>query len=195
MPGKRRAGRGPAVGDDVVDLWSLPPDAANLDDATCWNDDEAALDRLAAVLPALGADFDPPSKADPDPASCLGHGSDPVPALEPQAGGIDGQPARRRPAGQGPVGRGRRSARKEQRDRKRRPGRRGLRPVDILVVLLAVYVAAVAGTLALGSKVEGIREPAGGQRVVIDGPLPCPMYRLPAARPATTTGGGCFFVG
>jgi hypothetical protein len=67
--------------------------------------------------------------------------------------------------------------------------------VDILVVLLAVYVAAVAGTLALGSKVEGIREPAGGQRVVIDGPLPCPMYRLPAARPATTTGGGCFFVG
>jgi hypothetical protein len=178
------------VGDDVVDLWSLPPDAANLDDATCWNDDEAALDRLAAVLPALGADFDPPSTADPDRASCFGHGSDPVPALEPQAGGIDSQLARRRP-----VGRGRRSARREQQDRKRRPGRRSLRPVDILVVLLAVYVAAVAGTLALGSMAEGTREPSGGQRVVIDGPLPCPMYRLPAAPPATTTGGGCFFVG
>jgi hypothetical protein len=182
------------AGDDVVDLWSLPPGAANLDDATCWNDDDA-LDRLAAVLPALGTDFDPPSKTGLDPASYFGSGTGSASAHEPQAGDADSQPARRRPAGQGLAGQGRRSARQERRSRKRRPGRRALRPVDILVVLLAVYVAAVAGTLALGSKAGSAHEPTGGQRVVIDGPLPCPMYRLPAARSATTTGGGCFFVG
>jgi hypothetical protein len=161
------------AGGPVADLWSLPPGALNLDEALV--DDEAALDRLAAVLPVLGADLESDT-SDPE---------QPVTSSDGRSG--PDAPGEFRPS---------RRSRREARGRS--PGRekRSLSAVTVLLLLVIVYV--VSAVLALAWKAMTGPEPGLGGRsgdtVVIDGPPPCPMYRDPRSTKATSSG-ACFFVG
>ena len=133
----------------VVDLWSLPPDAVDLEDEALL-DEDSALDRLAAVLPVLGGDLE--ADLDCAAASAGAPRSTAGPASAPS-----------------------------------------LSPLAIGALLVAVYVASVAVLVGVAWwRAAPTESPA--RRIVVDGPLTCPMYRAPT-RSEDRPGGACFFVG
>jgi uncharacterized protein YkwD len=160
-------------GGPVADLWSLPPGAFNLDEALI--DDDAALDRLAAVLPVLGPDLEP-DQLDPGWPVASGGGSS---GHDASAGSRSGRRTRREIRGDS-SGRGKLS----------------LSAVSVLLLLVIVYAASTV--LALAWKAMTGAESATAGRsdtvVVVDGPPPCPMYRDPRSTVAASSG-TCFFVG
>ena len=203
-PDERPPVRGPEVDPDVLDLWSPPPTALNLDASDLWGDD--ALDRLAAVLPILGEDVDatpglglsPPINQAKDHdltrGGDLAAGRDLPAAAHPVGAGAGGdvgvdvgvdvggdvgggRPARRQEFGTGRV--------------------RGLSVAGIVVLLVAVYSISVALAMVWRSNlVTGDPAEQRRVRIVTDGPLPCPMYWVAEQGAASAApAGSCFFVG
>jgi hypothetical protein len=203
-------------GGEVFDLWSLPPGALSLDGALLG--DEEALDRLAAVLPILDdAEPEPPTFPPPaqdyEAARYRGAVPRPTPATDPlpgvrgerlRRGQVPRPDAHRRPgaedrglqrSGREAESAGLSRVRRGERARSR-GGARHLSLGVFLALLLAVYAASVAamiGFQVVYGQGQGSTGRPGG-RIVIDGPLPCPMYRAPQSAEAASDG-TCFFVG
>jgi hypothetical protein len=66
-----------------------------------------------------------------------------------------------------------------------------------VVLLAAVYAASVAlAMLGRSTLVKGGPTDQRRVRIVTDGQLPCPMYRVPeGGRASSASAGSCFFVG
>lgn len=189
----------PGSEEEPVDLWSIPSTTLNLDDPAAWGDGEDVLGRLAEVLPISGQDMAPE----------LALGQVVTPERRP---GTDSVVGRARSAGvrhlrsipktwSEPAPREQPTRRPRARSEARvvaLPGRPpGLSLREVVLLLAAAYLVTVVGALIWGPRPEGGGSTGRDQvRVVTDGPLPCPMYEIPATdTPVSVPAGSCFFVG